>query len=126
VTRTPGRATVAHTDYEAYIRSSAWRSVRARFIASKLSKVCAGCKQPWGRGDHLHHRTYKNLGAERLMDLVPLCQPCHVKVHQLYDSDPKWRQRGLWYATKAALKEPQANQAGGSNPRVRGCPDGRG
>lgn len=55
----------------------------------------------------MHHRTYKNLGAERLMDLVPLCQRCHVKVHQLYDNDLRWRRRGLWYATKAALKGPK-------------------
>lgn len=100
MTRTPGKATVSPKDYEKYIRSSAWRAVRKRYIESKLPKACGGCKKPWGKGDHLHHRTYKNLGNERLMDLVPLCQPCHAQVHQLYDSHPKWRQRGLWYATR--------------------------
>lgn len=96
----PGVA-VKLSAYETYIRSSAWRRVRQRYINSKLPKVCAGCKKPWGKGDHLHHRTYKNFGAERLMDLVPLCEPCHSAVHRLYDSDPKWKRKGLWYATKA-------------------------
>lgn len=106
MTRTPGHGTVNRNraSYKAYINSPEWRKVRQRFIDSKFPKVCAGCSKPWGRGDHLHHRTYKNLGAERLMDLVPLCQPCHAKVHRLYASNPKWKRKGLWYATKEALK----------------------
>jgi hypothetical protein len=101
----PGRAAVAPKDYEAYIRSAAWRAVRERFIASKIKKVCMGCGKPWGKGDHLHHRTYKNLGNERLMDLVPLCQPCHTRVHQLYDSDPNARKIGLWYVTRKIIRK---------------------
>lgn len=111
MTNTRGNATVDRSDYNAYIRSSAWRAVRKRYIASKLPKICAGCKTPWGAGDHLHHRTYKNLGNERLMDLVPLCQPCHVKVHALYDSDPKYRRKGLWYTTKVALRQPKVRKS---------------
>lgn len=99
----PGRATVSAAGYREYIRSPQWRAVRQRFIASKLPKVCAACGKPWGHGDHLHHRTYKNLGNERLMDLVPLCPGCHRRVHDLYDADPRWRRRGLWYATKAVI-----------------------
>lgn len=104
MTKTPGRATVDRSGYQTYIRSPAWRRVRQRFIASKLPKVCHGCGEDWGTGDHLHHRTYKNLGNERLIDLVPLCAPCHDAVHELYDSDPKWRRWGLWHTTKVALK----------------------
>jgi hypothetical protein len=107
MTRTPGRATVDRSGYAAYIQSAAWRRVRQRYIDSKLPKVCAGCGVPWGGGDHLHHRTYKNLGCERLMDLVPLCQPCHRRVHDLYDSSPRWRRKGLWFATKEVCKKPK-------------------
>jgi predicted HNH restriction endonuclease len=53
---------------------------------------------------HLHHRTYKNLGNERLNDLVPLCPDCHDRVHALHRSDPRWKRAGLWAATKAARK----------------------
>ncbi len=31
---------------------------------------------------HLHHRTYKRLGRERLNDLVPLCKAHHEQAHQ--------------------------------------------
>lgn len=57
---------------------------------------------------HLHHRTYKNLGHERLMDLVPLCPKCHADVHRLH-RDPIWKRRGLWYATKRVRKLRQKN-----------------
>ena len=100
--RTTSRFT--REDYQAYINSSAWRAVRLRYISSKLPKVCARCGKPWGKGDHLHHRTYKRFGNERLLDLVPLCEPCHMAVHELYDSDPKLKQRGLWYATREAIR----------------------
>jgi len=53
---------------------------------------------------HLHHRTYKNLGAERLMDLVPLCAGCHAEVHRLH-ADLVWRRRGLWAATKRVRRD---------------------
>lgn len=101
----PGRATVSKAGYSAYIKSEAWRAVRQRFIASKLPKVCGGCGRPWGRGDHLHHRTYKNLGREFLRDLVPLCANCHEAVHVLYDSDLIWQRRGLWYATRVICQK---------------------
>jgi 5-methylcytosine-specific restriction endonuclease McrA len=93
------------SEYQTYIRSAAWRRVRQRYINSRLSMTCAGCGKPWGKGDHLHHRTYKNFGNENLRDLVPLCEPCHVEVHRLYDSDPKWKRRGLWYATRAVTRK---------------------
>jgi predicted HNH restriction endonuclease len=52
---------------------------------------------------HLHHRTYKNLGVERLMDLVPVCPDCHELIHAIFDADrPRWEREGLWYATKKA------------------------
>lgn len=72
--------------YATYIASAAWRSVRQRWVASKYPKVCARCFKPWGKGDHLHHRTYKRLGVERLIDLVPLCEPCHQAVHERHRS----------------------------------------
>ena len=104
--RKPRPATVKPEDYEAYIRSSAWRKVRQRFIDSKLPKICMGCARPWGSGDHLHHRTYRSLGNEILADLVPLCQLCHQLVHDLHranQSDPNARSTKLWYATNQVI-----------------------
>jgi hypothetical protein len=39
------------------------------------------------------------------MDLVPLCQPCHTRVHRLYDSDPNARKIGLWYVTRKIIRK---------------------
>ena len=88
--------TVSRADYYAYIQSPAWAEVKRRYLASKLPKCCDACKTPYGPGFHFHHRTYKNLGAERLMDIVPVCQPCHWKIHEEYKKNPR---DGLWRAT---------------------------
>jgi hypothetical protein len=69
--------------YDEYIVSAAWRATRARYWASRMPTDCGVCgigRQP---GMHLHHRTYKNLGCERLMDLVPLCPRCHELTHEI-------------------------------------------
>jgi 5-methylcytosine-specific restriction endonuclease McrA len=68
-------------DYYRYIRSDAWREKRALFFKSKLPKLCASCGAIWRPGFHLHHRTYKRLGNERLCDLILLCEPCHDALH---------------------------------------------
>lgn len=98
----PGRRTVSRAEYRAYIASPAWRRTRERYWASNMPTACYVCDAPRRPGMHLHHRTYKNLGAERLMDLVPLCPSCHDEVHALYDSDPGAHRRGLWETTKRA------------------------
>lgn len=95
-----GRGRVARVGYRDYIQSAAWRAVRARYWASKLPTDCYCCGTPRAPGFHLHHRTYKNLGAERLTDLVPVCPPCHEEIHRLHRSDPKWQRKGLWFVTK--------------------------
>lgn len=97
------QATVKPEDYATYIRSPQWRAVRQRFIASKIPKICYGCRKPWGKGDHLHHRTYRTLGNERLMDLVPLCQGCHARVHRIYEERGLRGTVGLRRATLAVV-----------------------
>lgn len=95
----PGDRTVDRNGYAAYIRSSAWRSVKKRYRESRLPQKCLVC------GDtqfDLHHRTYKNLGAERLMDLVPLCRKHHEAVHSLQKQNPRL---DLWKATKVVIKK---------------------
>ncbi|WP_149956885.1 hypothetical protein [Zafaria cholistanensis] len=95
---------MSKADYASYINSPAWKATRNRYWASKLPTECYVCQAARHPGMHLHHRTYKNLGAERLMDLVPVCQPCHDEIHQLHRSDPAWKHKGLWAATKRVRK----------------------
>ena len=95
------RRTVEPAGYREYIQSEAWQEVRRRFWASRLPKECYVCGSGEGPKD-LHHRTYKNLGSERLMDLVPLCRRCHVEVHALHDRKPRL---SLWGATGALRRK---------------------
>jgi hypothetical protein len=96
----PGRRTVQPWEYNTYIQSPEWRAVRERYWTSKLPKRCWVCDTPRRPGFHLHHRTYKNLGAERLMDLVPVCSDCHQEIHRRCPDN-----RGLWGATKAVKRD---------------------
>lgn len=110
---TTGRRTVDRTDYQRYINSPEWAAVRIRYWASKLPKSCYACRRPRHPGMHLHHRTYKNLGAERLRDIVPMCQECHELVHLV--------QRGsgmhLWGATQAVARTVQGRRGRGDATR---------
>lgn len=100
---TPGNRTVSRAEYRDYIQSPAWRATRQRYFTSRMPQACYVCGTPRKPGMHLHHRTYKNLGAERLMDLVPVCPGCHELIHAIFDADrPRWEREGLWYATKKA------------------------
>lgn len=50
-----------------------------------------------GQPEHVHHRTYKNLGAERIaIDLVALCELCHSEVHR----HQRFTGRSVWQATR--------------------------
>lgn len=96
----PGSRTVARAEYRDYIRSPAWAEVRRRYWASKLPQACYCCDRTDVPLD-LHHRTYKNLGNERLMDLIPLCRPCHEAAHTLV-GEVGWEK--LWWAAKKVRK----------------------
>ena len=97
---TPDRPT-----YTAYIRSPAWRRKREQYWASKMPKDCYVCGTHRVPGFHLPHRTYKNLGNERLMDLTPVCEPCHSLIHRVQRADPqRWKRAGLWAVTKWVRK----------------------
>lgn len=100
----PGRRTVGRAEYRSYIQSAQWRRTRERYWASKLPHDCYCCGAQRRAGFHLHHRTYKNLGSERLMDLVPVCPSCHAEIHALYASVPEWKRRGLWFVTQRVRK----------------------
>jgi uncharacterized protein YjaZ len=66
------------SEYKNYINSPKWRAVRQRYFKSKLPQDCLICNSP--KVD-LHHRTYKRLGFEYLVDLMPLCREHHDDCH---------------------------------------------
>ena len=70
-------------NYAAYIKSAHWISTRERYWRDPDTlKECGLCRVQDNRLA-LHHKTYENIGAEPLSDLVPLCDKCHQLVHAL-------------------------------------------
>lgn len=95
------RRVVEPSGYREYIQSEAWQEQRRRLAASGRRRDCYGCGRADGPKD-VHHRTYDNLGNERLRDLVFLCRACHDRVHELHRNTPGL---SLWEATKAVRRE---------------------
>jgi len=97
------RAYAARMDSAAWHRRrEAWRD---HWVATRgCEPTCTVCGGRWmiQSGD-LHHRTYDRLGNERYCDVVPLCRPCHLRLHQVMESAPAWRRLGCGQATDAIV-----------------------
>lgn len=69
--------------YKSYLKSKDWRIKRHKFLKSSCyRKRCELC----GSSDeickiHIHHLTYERIGDELLLDLVAVCEICHILVH---------------------------------------------
>lgn len=94
-------AELGYKSYREYLESSHWQDLRKRYFASKMLKKCP-CGRP---GENLHHKTYKRLGNEWLMDVVLLCRLHHSEVHayqkQMMENNTY---EGLWRSTKLILR----------------------
>lgn len=106
--------TVPRGEYHAYLQSEEWQAVRARFWASRLPKECYCCGDTESPKD-LHHKTYDHLGNESLLDLVPLCRPCHHEVHARFNSGVY---ESLKNATNSLRRDNKRNK--GFKPARRG------
>jgi hypothetical protein len=63
--------------YDDYLSSPHWLQFKSRYFEKK-ARECDLCGDP---AVELHHITYRNLGRERLQDVVPLCRFCHEGTH---------------------------------------------
>jgi hypothetical protein len=73
-------STKNRVDYKNYLKSTAWRMKKNQWVASGRPLECWACGRlmPIDRsGFNFHHRTYDNLGDEKLDDLVLLCMTDH-------------------------------------------------
>lgn len=76
-----------HISYESYIQSEDWKRKRQERLDFAMY-CCELCSSP--NEIEVHHRTYKNLGDERLNDMIVLCKICHSIFHRrlgLYGED---------------------------------------
>src|SRR5208282_1532033 len=85
-------------DYQAYLRSDAWKICCAKVFAAAKG-ICLGCGR---RAETVHHRSYERLGNEADADLVALCWDCHqaCHLHHVEHAD-----EGLWVASNAVIAE---------------------
>jgi ferredoxin len=66
---------LGHKRYSDYLASRHWVTLRRRLVRKRCERC--GC----GGLMHLHHETYRRLGAELPEDLCTLCPRCHSAVH---------------------------------------------
>ncbi len=66
-------------DYYAHIKSKEWAKFRRKAIKNAHGR-CNVCNNT--RNLQVHHKTYKNLGNERLEDVQVLCNGCHLNKHE--------------------------------------------
>lgn len=108
---------LGYPSYQHYLASPHWAEVRRRFQASSCCSrhdgkpCCAAC----GGTDvrlAVHHKTYKRLGAESMMDLMLVCDGCHGAIHD-YDYGGS-----LWSASKAIVMKRRAEREGRSPYRA--------
>jgi hypothetical protein len=68
--------------YKLYINSYEWRKIRRK----RLEKDGFRCQNHFVRivnkNLHVHHKTYRHLGNEKLTELITLCEDCHNEIHK--------------------------------------------
>ena len=85
-------STKYRVDYKTYLKSMAWKKKKNDWIDSGRPLECWACGKlmPANRsGFNFHHRTYKNLGHERLDDLVLLCMADHQQLSKDWEFSRK-------------------------------------
>ena len=66
--------------YSDYLETKHWKRFRSKFLREKKNRICFICGDT-PKSIHLHHKTYKRLGNEKISDIVSLCQSCHQEIH---------------------------------------------
>ena len=81
-------STKTRFDYKTYLKSNAWKIKKNQWVESGRPLECWACGKPMPRnrsGFNFHHRTYENLGNEKLDDLVLLCMKDHKLLSQEWE-----------------------------------------
>jgi len=68
---------IGFANYEAYLASPHWKSIKARLFQKKRKCQLCGSRA----ADTLHHITYDRIGRERDSDFLFFCQECHNILH---------------------------------------------
>ena len=94
---------LGYSNYKKYLKSPHWREFKNRvytYLKDRNQFCCEFCR----KSDlilHIHHKTYKRMGNERIGDVFLLCENCHFGIHKLEKQNKKLN---LWKATKIYRK----------------------
>jgi hypothetical protein len=89
--------------YNEYLKTEHWKILKREYYASGLSKICHRCNKSNIPYD-FHHRTYKRLGNEYLIDIIPMCRSCHYESHDILKSKTSSR-TNIWNVHKKGKKK---------------------
>ena len=68
--------------YPEYLETWEWKA-KVKLVRLRDSDQCTMCQRSVEVAElHVHHKTYKRRGFERLSDLTTLCSSCHHSVHR--------------------------------------------
>lgn len=70
-----------YSRYLAYLSTEEWFDIRNRILKRDGFK-CRKCGNP---ATQVHHLTYEHLGHELDEDLISICRPCHLFIHEVSD-----------------------------------------
>jgi hypothetical protein len=110
----PVQQTQSDWYFNVYLVSTHWLDVRKRYIKVHGNK----CQECGSRNRlQLHHKTYERLWAERLTDLVMLCEVHHAEQHDIPEHIIKQRRqarlrynravRNATYTLRRRLRHPK-------------------
>lgn len=69
----------ADAEYSRYLGSPEWAAKR-QLVFERAGGVCEGCGL--AKATDVHHVTYEHRYEEFLFELLALCHPCHLRVHE--------------------------------------------
>jgi hypothetical protein len=112
-------------NYDQYIQTEHFKNLKKKYNESGLSKLCQKCNN--NISYDFYHRTYKRLGHEYLIDIIPLCKNCHEESKNIFNIRKKGKKkilRKLLYPycfdpTRMAKEE--LNKFLEIPPKSRGC-----
>lgn len=86
--------------YRDYLNSELWKNNRRRFLESGFfNGKCKICHCRSSRIE-IHHRSYKRIGQEMLIDMIGVCPECHEAIHDIHTATGF----DLWLSTRIVCR----------------------
>lgn len=67
--------------YYSYLKSDAWEAKKEKVFAEKGYECRARLERCGAVATQVHHKSYKNVGDEKISELEPVCGYCHKELH---------------------------------------------